>query len=179
MLTQKLLQEFLNYDPETGIFTWKERGSEYFPTHKDFRAWNGRFPGTTAGSFDWGGYVVIRILSKDYKAHRLAWLYVNGEMPESETDHINGIRDDNRIYNLRMVSHRDNARNRKMPANNSSGCIGVSMLKKSGKWVARISVDGVYAHIGLFDDWFEAVCARKSAENRYGYHENHGRILPS
>ena len=92
MLTQERLHEVLNYDPDTGIFTWKERPIETFKTVGAGNTWNTRYAGTVAGSKDKDGYIVVRIGGKRYFAHRLAFLYVHGYMPEQEIDHDNQVK---------------------------------------------------------------------------------------
>lgn len=101
MLTQDRLKELMRYDEETGILTRR------VSTSSNARA------GDIAGSKDKDGYLVIRIDKKLYRAHRLAFLYVYGRFPEEFTDHINGIRDDNRISNLREVTRQENMQNQK------------------------------------------------------------------
>ena len=121
------------------------------------------------------GYRIITINRVNYLAHRLVWLWHTAEWPADEIDHINGDRLDNRIENLRVVTCQENHKNKKLPSTNTSGVMGVCFHKQAQKWEAYIKVDGKKKYLGLFTDWFEAVCARKSAENKYGYHENHGR----
>lgn len=106
--------------------------------------------------------------------HRLVWLMHHDEWP-AEIDHINGIRDDNRIENLRLVTRADNMRNSRRRKDNTSGVMGVSWHSATGKWRAYIGGQDGPLHLGMFADWFDAVCARKSAERRQGYHANHGR----
>ena len=102
----------------------------------------------------------------------------NGPIPEGmQIDHIDQNKFNNRIENLRLVDGFDNHRNMPLLKNNTSGCCGVSMRKGLEKWRAFISVNGSFMELGYYDDWFEAVCARKSAENRFGFHENHGKHL--
>jgi hypothetical protein len=98
-LTQEMLRKVIHYDPATGQFTWLKIGNT-----------NG-FAGKVAGSLDQQGYRRISVYSRFYKAHRLAWLYIHGVWPEPEIDHINRIRDDNRIENLRVADRLLNMRN--------------------------------------------------------------------
>ena len=106
----------------------------------------------------------------------MAWLYIYGEFPDSEIDHIDGNGLDNKKTNLRSVTHKENAKNAKLCKNNTSGVCGVTWNKKSEKWMAQIKNDGWNLYLGLFEDKFDAICARRSAENRLGYHPNHGRV---
>jgi len=133
------LRELLNYNPETGIFTWnvkKRRASA----------------GERAGSNSTIGYRQIGIDGRDYFEHRLAWLYVYGEWPEFEIDHRNGVRSDNRILNLRQATKAQNGQNQKPRSTNTSGIAGVSWSKRRSKWVAYIMVNNKHRHLGLFDD---------------------------
>lgn len=163
-LTQEYLKSVLHYDPETGVFTWRtsrggsNAGAEAGYIHKTL------------------GYRMISISltrRKMFYAHRLAFMYVTGRMP-GEVDHINRSRSDNRWANIREVTRGENSRNHSMASNNTSGCTGVYFNKARKKWQAYISEDSA-KYLGVYDDWFDAVCARKSAENRLGYHPAHGR----
>lgn len=163
MLTQKQLKEVLHYCPDSGVFTWK------VSKHNRVKL------GAIAGSIDAHGYRVIRVSLEIYKSHRLAFLYQNGNLPKNQVDHINGNKSDNRIKNLRQVSNKENAKNQKLRVTNTSGVVGVSFHSIYKKWQASICCNYKYVYLGRFKDFFEAVCARKSAEVRFGFHENHGR----
>jgi len=104
--------------------------------------------------------------------HRLAWLYMTGEWPENQIDHINHIGTDNRWVNLRDTD--ENPMNRGMQGNNTSGFTGVSWHKYGKKWQAEMQVGGEHIHIGYFTNKQQAIDARKSANIEYGFHENHG-----
>ncbi|MEG1123085.1 MAG: HNH endonuclease [Citrobacter sp.] len=156
----------LDYNPETGSFTWK--------------ATNRRgFVGKQAGCFcPRDGYIRIRIHGKLELAHRLAWNMTypdNPVGPDEQIDHINHIRMDNRIVNLRKASNTDNSRNASIGSNNTSGALGVWFEKRRNAWVAEIKVDRRKIHIGQFEKFEDAVAARKAAEVTYGFHENHGK----
>lgn len=99
----------------------------------------------------------------------------NGTLLENAIDHINGIKDDNRIANLRQVSDEENARNKKRHFRNKSGVMGVTWSKADKKWRVRIGVSGKYKCLGSFHSLEEAISVRKKAEHDLGYHENHGR----
>lgn len=150
--------------------TLEEDGSLWWNNTKSGRDMNKR-----AGSIEEFGYRSIGINGKRYKEHRIVWLITYGELPDKSIDHINGVRDDNRPKNLRLVSTVENAKNQKKPSNNTSGCLGVSWKKNQKRWYATIAVDGKNKHLGSFTSYSEAVDSRKNAEVLYGYHENHGR----
>lgn len=151
---------FLRYNPETGAFIRR----------------CGRGNGTIAGTLrKKQGYINISLLTKQYPAHRLAWVYMTGLMPIGVIDHINGKRDDNRWENLRDVSHPENCRNATLKKNSTSGVTGVHWDKHFKKWTAYINVQGTRKNLGYFSDFVIAVQARLKAEHKYGYHTNHGR----
>ena len=160
LLTQQRLKEVLNYDAESGVFTWAVTRT---------RAVDGR----VAGGNNQHGYWMICIDGVKYASHRLAWMYVHGFFPE-EIDHINHIRTDNRLVNLRETDRSENAKNISMPSNNVSGVIGVSWTKRIGKRKSKWEVRACGKFLGYFDDFFEAVCKRQSAELKLNFHPNHG-----
>ncbi|EEA6574722.1 HNH endonuclease [Salmonella enterica] len=156
----------LDYDPETGLFTWKVTNRL-------------GFVGKQAGCFcPRDGYIRIRINNKLELAHRLAWNMTYPEDPvgpDEQIDHINHVRTDNRIINLRKASNTENSRNSSIATNNTSGATGVWFEKRRKAWVAEIKVDRKKVHIGQFEKFADAVHARKAAEVKYGFHENHGK----
>ncbi len=152
----------LKYDPETGVIFWRHPRK-------------GIKPSGEAGTLNHRGYIYITVNGKVYQAHRIAYLLYYGKNP-NQIDHINHNRIDNRIVNLRNANHKINAMNRTRQSNNTSGVSGVVFQKINSKWAARITHNNIFRYLGVFDDWFEAVCARKSAEHRYGFHMNHGKI---
>ena len=165
MITQERLKEVLHYDPNTGIFTWLTSTSN---SHKI---------GDVAGGITHSGYYRISISNKLYYAHRLAWLYMYGELPKGSIDHINRATGDNRIENLRDVDHKINMKNTKRREDNTSGATGVRLHKRSGKWTARIYVNGKEIHLGYYTDKAKAIAKRRMAEVIYGFHANHGRDI--
>lgn len=161
MITQKRLKDVLEYDADTGVFTWRFGR----PKAK---------AGSIAGGKNWKGYWLICVDGKRYRAHRLAWLYVYGLMPKHQIDHINHDKFDNRIENLREVTNAENHKNVKLASNNKSGYSGVSFCKLKQKWTARIKDGAVYRNLGYFVDKMDAVSARDAAKIKLGYHPNHG-----
>ncbi len=145
MLTQKRLKEILSYDSKTGLFTW-------------IKSTNTRIQiSSVAGGKTPKGYIQIRADKKLYLAHRLVWLYVHGKFPESFLDHINEIKNDNRICNLRLATTQENKQNQSKPQkNNTSGFLGVNWHKRDKKWVAGIKIKGKRKHLGSFTTIEEA-----------------------
>ena len=126
------------------------------------------------------GYLQIQFTKNGrkvgYLAHRAAWLLYYGIDPgANEIDHIDGNRSNNKIENLRLVDNQGNMENKRKYKNNTSEVTGVYWHKGNGKWAVQISDRGKQQTIGRFEDKFEAICCRKSAEKRLGYHENHGK----
>lgn len=161
MITQDRLKEALRYDHETGLFTWRVTQA-------------GRKIGSIAGTKDNHGYTLIQIDKVRYAAHRLVWLYLFGKWPDSEIDHINHNKMDNRIVNLRPVTKAENRKNMPLQKNNKSGIAGVHFDVNRKKWMTYIKVKGQRKALGRFEDFFDAICTRKTAEAKYGFHENHG-----
>lgn len=138
MMTAEYLRTLLAYDPDTGEFTWRVNHS-----NGDKRI------GTVAGYRLSQGHWRIKIARVAYMAHRLAWLYMTGEWPRAQIDHINLVRDDNRWHNLRQATPSQNKANQHRLKNNKSGLKGVSM--NHGKWRASLKIDGVSKHLGSFN----------------------------
>lgn len=135
MVTQEILKEQLIYNSETGIFTFnKNKG--------------GMSIGSVAGYVQKDGYVAISINGVQYKAHRLAWLYIHGAFPIEHLDHINLKKDDNRITNLRPATRSQNHMNRRVYSNNKLGLKGVHVSGK--KYRALIKKDGRQICLGLY-----------------------------
>lgn len=175
-LCAERVRALLHYSPETGVFTWRDRDLTEFSSLRAAMAFRARKVGVVAGCVSKiSGYREIKLDGATYKAHRLAWLHVNGELPSLDLDHINGDRDDNRMSNLRVASRVDNGRNKKRPTTNTSGAIGVRWHAQLGKWIAQIKLLGRSHHLGLFDIFDDAVAARKKADAEHGFHANHGR----
>lgn len=171
-----IISELLRCDPETGKLYWNHRGQKYFSDIGSFKKWNTRYAGNECFKFkNELGYMTGKIFNVNYKAHRIIWVIENGRWPECEIDHINGIRDDNRIVNLRCVTKSENARNSKMRTTNKSGVQGVHFNKLVGKWEAYIWDDGKII-LGYYSDKEIATKVRRDAEVELGYHPNHGRM---
>lgn len=146
MLTQEYLKEILQYNENTGIFTWLKKTTNCIH--------NRIVVGSVAGSVSKRGYLQIVINNKRYFSHRLAWLYVYGKYPNNNIDHINGITNDNRIENLRDVTQRTNSQNRK--THRKGSLVGSSYCKKRNKWRSTIYFNRKRYHLGYFETALEA-----------------------
>lgn len=155
-ITQEILKKNLFYDEILGIFTWKLKKC-------------GVTAGMVAGTISKDGYVKVWINQKSYMAHRLAWLYVYGEFPNSVIDHINGDRSNNQIVNLRSCSVKQNSQNQKIRKNNTSGFKGVHWDGKKLGWVAQAQDNGKRKSIGLYLSAEDAGAAyNKFTSSAYG-----------
>ena len=160
IITQDYLNHHFSYDPESGSFTYK------IPTRR-------RKVGATVGKPDKDGYLTASIGCNRIIIHRAIWMMIYGEWP-NVVDHINGDKTDNRLLNIRNVTNNENLKNSRLSKRNKSGVTGVIWHKRFNKWHVGIGVNSKLKHIGYYHSYFDAVCARKSAEIRYGYHPLHG-----
>lgn len=156
-LTQERLKELLHYDPETGVFIWNKSG---FGFKKDK---------ITNCLHKNSGYIVIRVNNKLYKAHRLAFLYMEGYLPENEVDHIDRNRSNNKWNNLREVSRSCNVRNSNVPKNNKSSIKGVYYDNNLKKYRSRIVIKNKSISLGCFISLLDAAKARWQAEVKYNF----------
>lgn len=165
MINQKDLKILLSYDPDTGIFRWIKKMRRIAA-------------GTEAGCARFERkpyYRHIKINRQQYRAHRLAFLYMTGSFPENQVDHIDGNGLNNKWVNLRNADHVENGRNQSLSKRNKSGRIGVSWHKTTNRWCAGIRVNSKRIYLGYFKNFQDAVRARSDAEEKYGFHANHGR----
>ncbi len=136
-MDNKLLREQFDYAPETGLLTRRTRTSNRVKI------------GDVVGSLAAGGYLLGTFLGRRYYVHRLIWCWVNGDWPDKDIDHINGVRSDNRLSNLRAASRSENLQNRKSAsARSSTGLLGVK--RNRNRFQARISVNGRNISLGCF-----------------------------
>lgn len=155
IITAEEVRRLLNYDPETGIFT-----------NRVFRGLRA-LEGAKAGSLTTGGYIEISIRKRKYAAHRLAWLYVYGKWPRYNVDHINRIKTDNRVSNLRDVTQIENGQNKSLHRNNTSGVTGIDWHRQNKRWRVRIRVNWQSINLGYYVNLSDAIEARKTAETKY------------
>jgi len=133
------LKRLLSYDPETGVFRWLERRG---PT---------ALSGSRAGNPHHTGYRHITVAGVGVSEHRLAWFYVHSRWPECEIDHINRVKDDNRIANLREATRSLNQAYSGTRRDNKAGVRGVSWHKNNKRWIAAINIGGKQIHIGSYE----------------------------
>jgi hypothetical protein len=172
MIDLRIAKKYFEYDKVAGQLFWRT-------SPNPARIPKGQKAGSVRKSRTSAGYrhAEVRFRGSAYPSHRIIWLLVHGKWPNGEIDHINGDSLDNRIENLRDVSRSENMRNRALHSKNKSGCFGVSFASNANRWVAKIRHQGKIISLGNHETIFDAACARKSAELRFGYHENHGRKM--
>lgn len=149
-MNASIARKLFSYFPETGELRWKV---DRLPVKA----------GDLAGWVDTAGYRCIEVAGKGYKVHRVIWLIVYGRWPKKDSDHINGIRSDNRLSNLREATEAQNCQNARRRKDNSSGQKGVSWYPRYGKWRARIAVSKQDKLLGYFEKRSDAVQAYKKA----------------
>lgn len=156
-LSAERLHEFVEYNQSSGVFTWRKRPHARSTCR----------PGDVASGGATGGYMRLSIGRDRYLQHRLAWLYVYGAFPAGELDHINGIKSDNRICNLREVSRVVNCQNvRSAYKSSASGFLGASYNKGMKKWRACIRSGGKKILLGYFQAPEQAHAAYIEAKRR-------------
>lgn len=183
-LSQEILHELIDCDPITGIMVWKERGAKWFKQNEEKpeynperrqKSWNKTYAGKEAFTNRCNkGYRIGSILGKNYKRGRIVFVYFHGYWPD-QIDHENGIKDDDRLSNLRDVSNVENCKNQTRRKNNTSGVQGVSWHKHRRKWQVRVVVNGKETYCGIYESFEEAVKVRLEKAKENGYHKNHGR----
>lgn len=161
-ITQERLKQLVTYNPDSGIFYRKTTFGK-------------SIAGNETGTKSMYGYLLITIDRKSYRAHRLAWLYMYGCIPNGHIDHINGIRTDNRIKNLREADYFKNAWNSKVQKNNTTGVKGVSFNKKSRLYDASVCKNNKRYYVGGFKTLDEAkIAIEEFREYLHGEFVNHG-----
>lgn len=165
MLSYEEVAKLFTYDRETGVLYWRIRDRMTI-RHK-----------YVAGSSKAGlGYRRVGIKGKVYWEHRIIMLLCFGHIPENaEIDHINHVRDDNRLVNLRFVTRSGNCRNHSISSRSTTGVTGVSFKKSRNKFEAQIKVAGIVHYLGTYDTIEEAAAARAEANLKFNFHANHGK----
>ena len=182
-MDQKAVRELFSYDQASGDMVWRSRPASHFASEVRCRQWNrshaGKVAGCTSktGSGGYKPYIGISAFGKNYRAHRLIWLYVTGSFPKQGIDHIDGDGTNNRLSNLREADALLNNKNLALFKNNTSGICGVSFHSRNRVWRSSISSDGVRRNLGTFKTLLDAACARRSAELKLGFSPSHGAAV--
>ena len=155
MLTAETVRKLLDYEPETGVFRWR--------VDVNSRARKGMVAGCGNGE----GYTRIKVFGNSYRAHRLVWLHVYGDWPPEQIDHVNGLRDDNRLVNLRLATNSQNSANKPAQRNNALGLKGVCFRSDSGKFESKIMFNSQQKHLGRFQTAEEAHAAYCAAAEKF------------
>ena len=158
--------KLFTYDRETGVLYWRIRDRNTI--RRKYVA------GSSKGAKD--GYRQVRIKGKKYLEHRIIMMLCFGHIPENaEIDHINHVRNDNRLCNLRFVTRSENRRNQSVNSKNTTGVTGVCFYKRLQKYIARIRVNREFIHLGTFETLEEAAAARAEANVKFNFNNNHGK----
>lgn len=180
MTQQEYLSQCFKYDAETGLLFWRARPIEHFKNERGFKCFNAQKTGKPAGCISehgGGKYYKVRLnKTKLYFSHRVIWEMHHGEIPQGmDIDHKDGNGLNNRLDNIRIVTKSGNMKNRRIGVHNKSGYHGINWVPRLSKWVAQITSDGVTTNVGTFSNFSDAFDARKDAEVKLGFFENHGR----
>ena len=158
--------KLFTYDREAGVLYWRIRNGNH--TRRNYVA------GSIKGDND--GYRHVRIKGKTYKEHRIIMMLCFGHIPENaEIDHINHVRNDNRMVNLRFVTRRENQRNQSLSSKSTTGVTGVTFYKNRNKYRAQIEVNRETIYLGMFDTLEGAAEARRQADKEFNFNNNHGK----
>lgn len=165
MLEYREALELFRYDYETGVLYWRWRVNPRVPKTLEAGAQNKS-----------NGYLYVTVHGRRYLVHRVVMLMCYGFYGEGlEVDHINHVQNDNRLVNLRFVTHRGNMRNQSVSGKSSTGVTGVYFSKARKKYVVQIMVDGEAIYLGIFDTLESAAEARRQADRKYKFNSNHGK----
>ena len=167
------LRECFHYDLETGKLFWREdRPLSHFSSRRIQKTFNGQFAGKEAGTDNGKGYKRVSLKNKLVLVHKIIWAMTYDKWPEKQIDHIDHDRSNNRLENLREVSHKENHRNMSFRSDNVSGITGV--YKRGNKWSAEVKVDGKKIALGCYANKDDAAKVVLEARREAGYHPNHG-----
>lgn len=169
------LRKLLRADPATGKLFWLERPRCFFNDDMTCTRWNTRHAGQEAfTSVNNHGYIQGGILNQKYSGHHVIWALCHGRWPRHQIDHINGVRTDNRIKNLRDVPQSQNVKNSRLSSNNTSGICGVRWDGARSKWFAYGRADGPIKNLGRYSCLGLAIKARMKFQKENGFSPRHG-----
>lgn len=181
-VTPDIVREFFDYNADTGKLYWRDRDRKWFVSETAWKSARTKCAGKEAGTkctkkngYSWK-QVHIPVEGKPtvFLVHRLIWMWVTGENPPENIDHINRDATDNRWVNLRASNSVENNKNKTMKSNNTSGYCGVTWVKRLSKWQASIRTANQRYYLGVYSNLDDAISARKKAEGQLGFHEGHG-----
>lgn len=162
-ITQELAREYLRYEPETGHLYWIKKSSD--------KTVVGKRAGWQRSK---NGYRQVGLMGQIIYEHRLIWMMVNGKLPDSQVDHVNGVKDDNRYENLRHADSSQNVANIGAKRDNTSGAKNVHWCNRTSKWIAKVKLYGKTHYGGAFDQYEDAVRASAVARQKvHGEFANH------
>lgn len=175
ILTQAIVKELLDYDPLTGILTWKHRSKKWFLSDQFWKSWNVKHAGKPALSYgNKKGRQSGGVLGKQYYAYHIIWLWMTGSWPDPGIDHEDQNPGNNRWVNLKEKTQAENCKNQSMRSHNTSGVTGVQ-LTPNGTYVAAITVNKKVIRLGFYKTIEQAAEVRRVAERNYGFSKRHGK----
>lgn len=169
-LTQRYVREALDYNPLTGDLIWRVRPVSHFSSEKIQKLWNGKWAGKPAFTANTHGYRTGRIGGKNYRSHRIIFLWMTGRCPE-QVDHEDHVRSNNRWKNLQEATAGSNGKNKSRLNTNTTGFPGVSEI--DGVYRASIKHQGAQLHLGRYPTPEEAHQVYRSKAREFGFHPNH------
>lgn len=170
------LRQLVEYEIHTGRLLWKPRSRSFFQSYVSYERWNSTHANTPAfTTLHHEGHYCGGFDGQVLGAHRVAWAIHHGAWPEKQIHHINGVRTDNRLSNLREGANSDAPKRRGLYRNNTTGYNGVTWVSSKNKYLASIMGPEKRICLGHFDTLEDAVAARRAADRVHGYHPDHGR----
>ena len=167
-----LVKAWFFYDPTTGSFEYGNPPDAMFRDARSAKIWRTKTSGLKPGWRGQNGYIYLTLRGQKLLAHRVAWFLHHGEWPKNYIDHINGNSADNRICNLRDVTHSVNMMNTRLRVDNRTGAVGVQ--RRGKRWIAQIKAFGSQQNLGSFETKSEAVAARLAAQEALPFGPRHG-----
>lgn len=180
-ISQATVRELLDYNPDTGIFTWKERGRRWFTSERIWKSTNlkifGKRAGTTSTNRFGYQFRQIKIHGKTFSEHELAWIWMTNDPLPEEIDHVNRDATDNRWVNLRASSRSLNSRNLSISSTNTTGIPGVVWDKARGMWKAQCKIGQKCKFLGRYEHIDEAAMASLEFRAEHGFCIDHGMLV--